>query len=84
MSDAHEKAAARMVDIASHQGGPAFPSTVESNTGTMFFVGMTVRDYFAAAAFQGLLADGAGGSDADLASIAFRLADAMMAERERQ
>ena len=45
--------------------------------------GMTLRDYFAAKAMQGLLSDGVGSlSDEELADWAYKLADAMMKARE--
>ena len=44
--------------------------------------GMDLRDYFAAQAMQGLLSDGVGSlSDEELADWAYKLADAMMKER---
>ena len=67
----------------SNNGGPAFPhwNCAENTTG-----GMTLRDYFAAAALQGMLAnpDFNGASDAAVAGFAFRQADAMLAARERK
>lgn len=45
--------------------------------------GLTMRDYFAATAIQGLLSDGVGSlSDEELANWAYKLADAMMKVRE--
>jgi hypothetical protein len=39
-------------------GGPAFPTWEQDEYGSKFFnEGMTLRDYFAAKALQGLLAD---------------------------
>ena len=62
-------------------GGPAFPTTVYSNES---YQGMTLRDYFAAKALQGMLAENGGGarSNDDLAVIAYALADAMLKARE--
>ena len=54
-------------------GGPAFP------TGTAF-QGMTLRDYFAAKAMQGLIANGAV-SPVDAAKAAYIVADAMLKAR---
>jgi len=48
--------------------------------------GMTLRDYFAAKAMQGMLAACTGWSDADqdrLASTSYRMADEMMKAREQ-
>lgn len=70
-------------------GGPAFPGENSSAISP----GMSLRDYFAAAALQGILAGGfantiphddiSGGSQA--AGFAYLYADAMLAERsERQ
>jgi hypothetical protein len=61
-----------------NNGGPAFP------TGTAF-QGMTLRDYFAAKALQGVLA-----ADTEellsvdaIASVSYRIADAMLKERDK-
>lgn len=45
--------------------------------------GMELRDYFAAAALQGMLAENGGGavSNKDLAEFAYTIADAMMEAR---
>lgn len=65
-----------------NSGGPAFPVTNTSK------VGMTLRDYFAAKAMQGviagILADGSTFGDGDevgLSACAYRIADAMLAAR---
>jgi len=58
-------------------GRNAFPD--EANRG------MTLRDYFAAKAMQGMLAACTGWSDADqdrLASTSYRMADEMLKARE--
>lgn len=64
-------------------GGPAFPT----GTGvTPYNPGMTLRDYFAAKAMQGLLAQAMGtalGSDPKYAAeYAYATADAMLKARE--
>lgn len=51
--------------------------------------GMTLRDYFAAAALQGLLARGAkkvamNGTEMVIDEASFAIADAMLAERAKQ
>jgi hypothetical protein len=52
--------------------------------------GMELRDYFAAAALQGMMADStlisgsSDGSAATLAKIAYKFADAMLKEREEK
>jgi hypothetical protein len=69
---------------------PAFPL---HNHGTqtlgMHFTGMTLRDYFAAQAMQGLIAsprgtpDGKDATDTYYAKCAYLVADAMMKAREK-
>jgi hypothetical protein len=65
-------------------GGPAFPFWCDSN-GMANFQGMTLRDYFAAKAMQGMLS----ASNpiltkiADIAEGAYEIADAMLAERSK-
>jgi hypothetical protein len=44
---------------------------------------LSLRDYFAAAALQGLTAK-TGYSSVDLAKLAYRMAEAMMAERNKK
>jgi len=60
-------------------GGPAFPAMhfdlAENEHG------MTLRDYFAAKAMQGLIAEGATGYE-DIAFFAYKYADAMLKARE--
>jgi hypothetical protein len=80
----------------SNNGGPAYPYQVTytktSATGRQYehtdvYAGMTLRDYFAAAALQGMLADiqcNAPFSDSDAANDAYKIADAMLAERAKQ
>jgi hypothetical protein len=64
-------------------GGPAFP-TPRYERGDMYSLGMTLRDYLAAKAMQGLLLDDNGDfSDRDwLAEKAYAFADAMLKARE--
>lgn len=68
-------------------GGAAFPSSYATPSGPQAYDdnhGMTLRDYFAAAAMQGYIAGGAP-SDAtyrDIADKAYRAADAMIGERK--
>jgi hypothetical protein len=45
--------------------------------------GLTLRDYFAAAAMQGIMASGSGAMVRDHAALAYALADAMLAERAK-
>ena len=64
-------------------GGPAFPT----GTGvTPYNPGMTLRDYFAAKAMQGLIAsndDGAGDRIDEVPMYAYMIADAMLKARTR-
>ena len=74
-----------------HDGGPAFP--IPLNLGESWSKeaggdpnGMSLRDYFAAAALQGILAKPElyRPSHAKAAGYAFSQADAMLAARERK
>ena len=69
----------------------AFPQYVINNGGAYVEGGMTLRDYFAAKAMQGLLANGwcaeqreiaPNMGEREIALDAYRLADAMMKARE--
>lgn len=69
---------------------PAFPRPYSNTPGGLPIVsqsGMTLRDYFAAHALQGMLAnpsenaESAWNSDAVAAQWAYKLADAMLKER---
>lgn len=70
-------------------GGPAFPTTqyVSGISPTGHSGGMTLRDYFAAKAMQGLIAQSMGtalGSNPELAAEhAYATADAMLKAREK-
>jgi len=62
-------------------GGPAFP-TPRYERGDMYSLGMTLRDYFAARAMQGLMSGGTGGWALELlAETAYEMADAMLITR---
>jgi hypothetical protein len=79
--------------MASKDGGPAYPRTLlyEDQEGAMnavsysFMAGMSLRDYFAAAALnqRKMLSTGAYYA-ADAAREAYEIADAMLRERERK
>ena len=61
---------------------PAFPVPSLVHNGHISH-GMTLRDYFAAKAMQGLLLDGVGSlADEELADWAYNLADCMLKKRE--
>ena len=58
---------------------PAFPSTPAT---TEWREGITIRDYFAAKAMQGLLAM-YGNNQSELAKRAYEIADKMVEQREQ-
>ena len=61
-------------------GGPAFPVLIDID----YEVGMTLRDYFAAKAMQGLLAGKLTSTDLQLiAKDCYAMADAMLKAREQ-
>lgn len=62
-------------------GGPAFP-TPRYERGDMYSLGMTLRDYFAAKAMQGMLACPGLIRVDDDAALAYKMADAMLKARE--
>lgn len=62
-----------------NDGGPAFPNT-HPDYKTLGVGGMTLRDYFAAAALQPLTRNW---YPEDASERAYRYADAMLAERAR-
>lgn len=72
------------VDIR-QAGGPAFPVSLPG-IGDNGWQGMTLRDWFAGQALPQVLAMDTRGSDLtpfDLARVAYEVADAMLAEREK-
>lgn len=78
--------------ITPNDGGPAFPLQIHASPNSEIQEGMTLRDYFAAKAMQGLLAAGDKWSwrDTDeepapvsVATTAYELADAMLNERAK-
>jgi hypothetical protein len=75
------------MDEKLNDGGPAFPFREQDGEGGYErFPGMSLRDYFAAAAMQGTLAGPTGGPNTyeGLADAAYSAADAMLAARERK
>ncbi len=80
--------------MVEHQdGGPAFPTTIDSphaDIGVEHLEGMTLRDYFAAKAMQAILGQaGTHASEDDqdelhrvVAELAYRHADAMLSARQ--
>lgn len=71
-----------------NDGGPAFPASWNPDQGVIIEEGMTLRDYFAAKAMCGLIAQSNGSALAsDLligSEYAYRMADAMLVAREVQ
>ena len=72
--------------MGANNGGPAFPS-VDHVYRDCAFEGMTLRDYFAAKAMQGILANPEwlkldGFSPGGIAKCAWEYADAMLAARD--
>ena len=65
-------------------GGPAFP-TLHNGSTLPGQTGMTLRDYFAAKAMQGMLAEDGGGAlnNEELAEFAYVIADEMLKAREK-
>ena len=61
---------------------PAFPQYVINNGGAYVEGGMTLRDYFAAKAMQGLLASDVYAPKDKFAENAYAMADAMLKARE--
>ena len=66
--------------MTTNTGGPAFPVPSEWEK---HWDGMTLRDYFAAKAMQGMLAAGEGVPNEKLAKWAYDVAGAMLAERAK-
>ena len=66
-------------------GGPAFPYEERNGEGAPYkdYFGMTLRDYFAAKAMQGMLAENGGGAvrNETLAEFSYEIADAMLKAR---
>lgn len=68
---------------------PAFPFACQGpTTGPEFYYGITVRDYFAAKALNGMLAsdstvDRTKVNKSKWAVVAYKFADAMLAERSK-
>ena len=71
--------------MSKNNGGPAFP-IVASSLEYIYVSGMTLRDYFAAKAMQGMISRTSWGIEddaGDIAGEAYGYADAMLAEREK-
>ena len=66
------------MSTVANTGGPAFPS--HGSMGEVTQEGMTLRDYFAAKAMQGLM--DAAMPMPEIAQAAYQMADDMLKERE--
>lgn len=67
--------------MSAKDGGPAFPSTISDDS--LHVGGMSLRDYFAAKAMQGLMASPADPESMEVAAKwSYNLADAMLKARE--
>lgn len=67
-----------------NNGGPAYPLNWEKQ-GEFWAFGMTLRDYFAAKAMQGIMSDAdVTIGPAKIAEWAYQQADAMLKAREQQ
>lgn len=69
------------MSAADKTGGPAFP-TLEEHGFNSGMPGMTLRDYFAAKAMQGMLTSDENYRTKELAEYAYQVADAMLAARD--
>ena len=69
-------------------GGPAFPFVFDdmATRSRQVYTGMSIRDWFAGKAMQGLLADRSweAATTYQVAGFAYTLADAMLKERSKQ
>lgn len=65
-------------------GGPAYPNTIANRPGEHGCEGMSLHDAFAMAAMQGILADPDVYVCEAIARDAYRMADAMIAERNKR
>lgn len=69
--------------MSKNNGGPAFPCQYQGDTRSDMS-GLSIRDYFAAKAMQGMNANEFFNADdwQSIAEYAYEMADAMLAERE--
>lgn len=70
--------------MSEKDGGPAFPVEFAQLPDKELATGLSMRDYFAAAALQGLTAcQHTSGTSNDFSEKAYEYADAMLKEREK-
>lgn len=75
-------AKAKRTDLIDY-GGPAFPGPDAESALGIPYCGMMLRDFFAAAALAGLMADPESGGDPEsYADCAYEHADAMLSARK--
>ncbi len=76
-----------------NNGGPAFPLQIDENALHVYdYIGMSIRDYFAAAALQGWLASfgpeaphpALKNTENEIATLSYRVADAMIEARKEE
>jgi hypothetical protein len=65
-------------------GGPAYPCPIQHDDWREDYQGMTLRDYFAGKAMQGMLANKWNQNYDSWAQHAYMMADAMITERAKQ
>ena len=69
--------------MSEETGGPAFPIDASASADRCIYTGMTLRDYFAAKALQGIMAcNGVYENEAQLARWCYEQADAMLEARK--
>ena len=67
--------------MSMNNGGQAFPSTITDDS--LHVGGMSLRDYFAAKAMQGLMASPSDPASLEIAAEwSYKVADALLKERE--
>lgn len=64
-------------------GGPAFPCDQKNRPYPENYTGMSLRDYFAAKAMQGMISNPKAKSNIKYIEMAYKIADAMIEEREK-
>jgi hypothetical protein len=72
--------------MTNNTGGPAFPGLHPSKECRFNDPGMTLRDYFAANAMQGILASRntpKSATNEEIARVSYYLADTMLKERDK-
>jgi hypothetical protein len=70
--------------MKNNNGGPAFPRNGHPDKNDFPSIGMSLRDYFAAKAMCGLVANSnlKGAKSSHISNDAYQIADAMLAARE--